>query len=149
ITGGLLPLSFLSNIVNDARRRHTEGQRRVEHLYRVVMGQDGTRHLIHPRQQGSAVQVSTAGDGGPRVIAELHTHGDMAAYWSPTDDADEVGFRFYGVLGRVGWERPEMRLRVGIYGYFWEVPIGRLFEVSSPALGEPLVRRAKRDQIAG
>jgi hypothetical protein len=36
----------------------------------------------------------------------------MKAFFSGTDDADEQGFRLYGVLGSI-FERPTFMLRVG------------------------------------
>jgi hypothetical protein len=44
----------------------------------------------------------------------------MPARFSGTDDKDETGFRLYGVLGDLR-RSPEIRMRVGCYGYFWEV----------------------------
>jgi PRTRC genetic system protein A len=56
-----------------------------------------------------------------RVIIEIHSHHVMPARFSSIDDADETGFRIYGVIGNLH-EAPEIRLRVGVYGYFWEIP---------------------------
>jgi hypothetical protein len=57
-----------------------------------------------------------------RVIIEIHSHHSMPARFSRTDDADETGFRIYGVIGNLP-ERPEIRMRVGVYGAgFWEIP---------------------------
>ena len=35
------------------------------------------------------------------VLAEFHSHGSARAFFSPTDDRDEQGFRIYGVVGRL------------------------------------------------
>jgi len=56
------------------------------------------------------------------AILEIHSHGPHAADFSATDDADEQGFRLYGVVGLLGTERPEVALRVGAYGHFLAVP---------------------------
>jgi hypothetical protein len=58
----------------------------------------------------------------------------MAAFFSPTDDRDEGGFRFYAVIGRL-LTRPELRLRLGMYGDFWEVPVTALFTDPGPFVG--------------
>jgi hypothetical protein len=63
-----------------------------------------------------------------RVIIEVHSHHSMPARFSPTDDADETGFRLYAVIGRL-LEEPEIRLRVGCYGYFWEIPASWALEL--------------------
>jgi hypothetical protein len=51
----------------------------------------------------------------------------MGAFWSGTDNGDEQGFRAYGVIGRLD-ERPEIRLRLGVYGYWFPVPVSQLFD---------------------
>jgi PRTRC genetic system protein A len=56
-----------------------------------------------------------------RVIIEIHSHHGMRPEFSRTDDADERGFRLYGVVGNLP-EKPQIRMRVGVYGYFWEIP---------------------------
>lgn len=63
-----------------------------------------------------------------RAIIEIHSHHSMAARFSPTDDADETGFRLYGVIGRLPG-RPEIRFRVGVYGYHWEIPASWVMEL--------------------
>jgi PRTRC genetic system protein A len=62
------------------------------------------------------------------AILEIHSHGPHAAAFSPTDDADEQGLRLYGVVGRLGTERPEVALRVGAYGHFLAVPWETAFQ---------------------
>jgi PRTRC genetic system protein A len=55
------------------------------------------------------------------AVLELHSHGPHPAVFSSTDDRDEQGLRLYGVIGRLGAERPEVALRVGAYGHFLPV----------------------------
>ncbi len=64
----------------------------------------------------------------PRAaLLQVHSHGAYPAHFSLTDDADERGFGLYGVVGRLGSERPEFALRVGVYGYFLPVPWEAVF----------------------
>mgnify|MGYP000858271742 CR=1 FL=1 len=62
----------------------------------------------------------------PRKIS--FTSLTLAAKFSGTDDADEVGFRLYAVIGRLP-DKSEIRLRVGVYGQFWEVPASWVMEL--------------------
>ena len=55
----------------------------------------------------------------------------MRAFFSGTDNRDELGFRFYAVIGRI-FTVPEMVLRVGIYGDMLRVPITTLFAGEGP-----------------
>jgi len=81
------------------------------------------------------------------VLLEMHTHPKMRAIFSPTDNRDEAGLKLYGVVGHcgtyheitddmshdeaMGWlqnNTPAIRLRVGVYGYFYEVPWKDVFD---------------------
>jgi len=52
----------------------------------------------------------------------------MKAYFSPEDNADEIGFRIYGVLGEI-FTNPQIRMRVGIYGHFYETVATGILEL--------------------
>ena len=76
--------------------------------------------LVAPAQVGTAASLTYRPPAG--VVAEFHSHGGARAFFSATDDRDEQGFRIYGVVGRLDSLRPELRLRVGVYGHF--APVG-------------------------
>jgi hypothetical protein len=50
----------------------------------------------------------------------------MPAFFSRTDDADEQGARIYAVMGRLD-TAPEIRLRLGVYGYWHPLPLTAVF----------------------
>lgn len=66
---------------------------------------------------------------GANVILDLHSHGQTKAWFSTHDNDDERGLKLYGVVGNFG-EIPEVRLRLGIYGYFYSMAWGEVFEGS-------------------
>ena len=68
------------------------------------------------------------------MVAEFHSHGSSRAFFSATDDRDEQGFRIYGVVGRLDALRPELRLRVGVYGHFAPVDWSQVFDGPQPEL---------------
>ena len=68
----------------------------------------------------------------PQTVLELHSHHVLSAYFSTTDDADEVGLRLYGVAGRLNREVADVQLRIGAYGYFQPVAFTDVFA------GEPI-----------
>jgi hypothetical protein len=55
----------------------------------------------------------------------------MSAFWSSTDDTDEQGARLYAVIGKLD-TTPEIRLRVGVYGYWRLLPVTAVFTGSGP-----------------
>jgi hypothetical protein len=57
------------------------------------------------------------------------------------DNRDEQGARFYAVIGRI-YSRPEIRLRLGVYGDFVDLPAAALFEGLGPFTDAGLSNRA-------
>ena len=97
---------------------------------------DGRRYrLVVPPQAGTAASLIYRPPAG--VVAEFHSHGSLPAFFSATDDRDEQGFRIYGVAGRLDSTRPELRLRVGVYGHFAPVDWPQVFDGPEPASGSP------------
>ena len=124
-----LPGSLLTAVIGDARQRRGAGGRLHEALYQFR--HDGQRvQVIRPVQQATPGSVSTQQVGGSETMLELHTHGSMAAYWSATDNKDEQGVCLYAVLGKLD-DRPDLKLRVGIYGYWYRLPLTAVFAVNA------------------
>jgi PRTRC genetic system protein A len=102
----------------------------VEILFYLSFDSQRGWQLTVPAQEREVARVAPHMDAFDRALyadtlIEIHSHHRMLAFFSGTDTADEQGFRLYGVLGRVDGEThhvPEIRLRIGIYGHFWEIP---------------------------
>ncbi len=92
-----------------------------EYYAAVSLGTSGYE-LRFPAQFGEKAKVEYAVPEG-RIILDLHSHGSMKAFFSPTDDTDEQALRIYGVVGNLPGA-PLLRLRVGVYGYFMAVDTG-------------------------
>ena len=88
--------------------------------------------LVVPPQAGTAASLVYLPPAG--VVAEFHSHGSARAFFSPTDDRDEQGFRIYGVAGRLDTPLPEVRLRVGVYGHFAPVDWPQVFGDPDPGV---------------
>ncbi len=98
-----------------------------------AVGWDGHRYrLVVPPQLGTATSLEYTPPAG--VVAEFHSHGHSRAFFSKTDDKDEQGFRIYGVAGRLDSDRPELSLRVGVYGHFAPVEWSQVFDGPHPGL---------------
>lgn len=103
-----------------------------EVLFHWTQTPEGNWELAIPEQTQSYTHckpVETGYDSSShRAIVEIHSHGQCPAYFSQTDDADEnSGFRIYGVLGKLYQPRPELLLRVGLFGHFWIIPASAVF----------------------
>lgn len=86
--------------------------------------------VIIPPQFAVMNRVKPEGQmsGYENVILEVHSHNTMGAFFSEEDDRDETGFRIYAVLGRLDRSRPEILVRVGIYGHRAIVPANLVFQ---------------------
>lgn len=123
-----IPYGWLRAVLEHARRAGA-GQgilAPVEQMYHFHWL--GEWRVSVPRQWASAGRVVYRGGMQANIVLEMHSHHEMAAYFSDMDDRDEQGCRLYGVLGRI-YSRPELRLRLGIYGDFMEVEPGEWFEL--------------------
>jgi hypothetical protein len=91
-------------------------------------------HLEFPKQQGTDQHVEAlekgAGTSEERAVIEVHSHHEMDPVFSATDDADEgtMSFRIYGVIGNI-FTNPSIRVRVGLFGYFYECSASEFFEM--------------------
>ncbi len=94
--------------------------------YVAVTG-DAGYHFYIPVQDRSAGSVVY--EAGTSVVLELHSHGCMGAFFSGTDNNDETGLKLYGVVGKLD-AKPMVKLRIGAYGYFRELPWGEVFDGS-------------------
>lgn len=128
-----LPAALLTAVWQDARGCVDGNGRLCETLYHFHHHKQRVQ-VKRPPQQVTPISVSTPRVAGQDVILELHSHGSMAAYWSRVDDTDEQGCCIYGVIGRLSEAQPEIRLRLGIYGHHYPLPLTELFETPTPFL---------------
>jgi len=112
----------------------------------VGVSWDDGYHLYSPEQEGSGGGVEY--DVGDNIVLDLHSHPNHPAWFSLTDNKDEQGLRLYGVVAKLA-ERPEVRLRVGVYGYFHPISWGEVFEGSLIGADDALVKDLKDDEEIG
>ena len=103
----------------------------TERFFAVRWDGDAFRPVV-PAQAGTATRLAYLPPKG--VVAEFHSHGGSRAFFSTTDDRDEQGFRIYGVVGRLDGPRPELSLRVGVYGHFAPVEWSQVFCGPNPGV---------------
>lgn len=120
-----IPFSLLATVLDHARRAG-DVLTPVEQMYHFHWI-EGQWRVSVPKQVATAGAVTYQGGNAPTIVMDLHSHHSMRAYFSPTDDRDEQGFRFYAVIGRI-YEQPEIVVRLGVYGDFIGIPASTLFE---------------------
>jgi PRTRC genetic system protein A len=124
-----IPARLLDSILTDARRARRSDGSLNEVLYHFHHHEQLVQ-VKKPVQQTTATSVKAAARNNPAILCDLHSHGNMPAYFSPTDNADEQAARLYAVVGRLDSE-PEIRLRVGVYGYWQPLPVTAVFTSSA------------------
>lgn len=129
---GRIPGHLLATIAADMARYSREV------MYILSLEEARVRASRLADQAGSPVGVTYQSEQYAGAIMDIHSHCNMQAFFSSTDNGDEQGFRWYGVIGRV-YDRPEMRLRLGVHGYHFNAPLATLF---TPGGGPTGVRDA-------
>jgi PRTRC genetic system protein A len=129
--GKPVPRYMLEHLFLDAwRKRPNEALYYLKHIEPAQAAAFWAASMPSQIQSPGGVRPSDPYSSGTDTLLELHSHHSMAAYFSQTDNRDErYGFRLFAVVGRLDQARPEIRVRVGIYGHFWEVPAGWVFEM--------------------
>ena len=128
----LIPARWLTAVLDHARQAGTQHRmaRPAEAMYHFHWDDDRWRVAI-PEQLADPSRVGYSGGDAPSIVLDLHSHHEMDAFFSETDDADEQGLRIYGVIGKI-YSRPELRLRVGVYGDWLELKPTEVFEHLGP-----------------
>ena len=125
-----IPANLLVTILPDAcRARRPDGG--LNEAFYQFHHQGKTVQVKKPDQRVTGISVLASVSCEDDIICDLHTHGNMPAFWSATDDKDEQGAQLYAVVGKLDTV-PEIRLRLGLYGYWLPLPVTAVFTSSSP-----------------
>lgn len=129
-----IPARLLDIVLADARRARRPDNRLHEVLYQFHHHGRAVQ-VQKPQQQTSPTSVIThmtaEAEDAASIICDLHSHGNMHAFFSQTDNADEQGTRLYAVIGRLD-SNPEIRLRVGVYGCWLPLSLTAVFMGNGP-----------------
>ena len=116
VHGSLWELALNVLIASSGRERYVA----------IVRRQDDYELRVPPQEQSAAGIAEYYRT--PQTVVDIHSHpGTGEPHFSMTDDGDEIGFQVYGVVSNVAHGKPFVRLRVGIYGYWQEIPWSDVF----------------------
>jgi hypothetical protein len=62
------------------------------------------------------------------LVMDIHSHNNMKAYFSPTDDRDERATRIYAVVGSLENLIPDIYIRISAGGDYTDINIFDVFE---------------------
>lgn len=139
-----IPACVLEQILVRAQAAGDAEGRPVEMLFHLYW-RHGEWQLVIPEQQQTTASVTPCDDGPDssyaQALVELHSHHDLDAFFSTTDDRDEQqGFRIYAVIGHVH-AQPELLVRVGCEGAFLIIPAEQIFELPGSIVDASTARR--------
>lgn len=127
-----VPMPLAQEILDESRRQCIARREFVEALFYLCWNDEqGWSLHVPPQAQGATWVYATdtnAESAYVNALIEIHSHHWMDARFSSDDNKDEVGFRIYGVLGRI-FAQPEIKLRVSVFGDWWEIPASVVFEL--------------------
>lgn len=144
-----VPSAIVAEMLERSRQALDKERKLVEIVFHLCWGGQ-VWHLEVPEQVQSHCRCKpvddSPGSSYDRALIEVHSHHNMGAFFSGTDDADETGFRLYGVIGLINCSSqvPELRLRVGVHSNFWEIPADWVFEMSD-AIVDALLPKTKNE----
>ncbi len=121
-----IPVHIFAEILNHSRNS-TDRANFTENLYAVYWDEEIEKYFWKEISDIRSFGSTIARDDDAaykQAILEIHTHPPGCREFSAQDDCDESGkFRLFGILVDIHGENPLIRLRVGIYDSFWEIPI--------------------------
>ena len=128
-----IPASYLGTTVAFFRNIYKKHSSEV--FLQFFYDLEKKEYIIHcPKQivSGASVQYSNDEnfeDETKILVFEIHSHGNMHAFFSSIDDSDEKADRFYGVIGSVTEFFPEMKIRLLVGGRAMDVEVEELFNL--------------------
>jgi PRTRC genetic system protein A len=129
-----VPAKYVAKMLELSMDNCAEGRMRETLFHLMWLEAEQRWRLDMPEQECAGASVrpldDSPGSSYDLALIEVHSHHEMNAFFSSEDDADEQGFRIYGVLGEI-FTDPKLKVRVGCYGQFWDVPADEVFEIPS------------------
>ncbi len=126
-----IPALIFAEILAHAQNS-TDATNFTENLYAVCRDDKSGgyfwKEISHSRSFGSTI-ARDDDTAYQNAVLEIHTHPPGCRAFSSQDDRDESGkFRLFGILVDIHSVQPAIRLRVGIYDSFWEIPVETIAE---------------------
>jgi PRTRC genetic system protein A len=128
-----IPASLLGTTVAFFRKVYSKHSSEV--FLQFYYDTEDNEYIIHcPKQTVSAASVRYENDDlfveeNKILVFEIHSHGNMGAFFSGTDDRDEKADRFYGVIGNVNNYFPDLKLSIIVGGKRSDIEVDDLFNL--------------------
>ncbi|MCW6053250.1 hypothetical protein K4039_25065 [Lyngbya sp. CCAP 1446/10] len=125
----LVPSELLLSILTKAVFTKDSSDNLTEILFHLSLDSSNQWQLTIPLQLTTRTTCQPLDNSSySTALIECHSHAELPAFFSSTDDADERGFRLYAVLGKVNTLTPEILVRIGIFGHYSLIKANSVFE---------------------
>jgi PRTRC genetic system protein A len=131
-TDDRLPGALLQEALEEARQSGIPGENITypTEAQLFIVAWAGHALLIKPPQIGSSTRVFSSAPAGP-ILCDIHSHHQLAAFFSETDDRDDLGLSASVVIGNI-FSAPEIVCRINVYGNSLIVPAATIFDSIEP-----------------
>jgi PRTRC genetic system protein A len=129
-------------------RNSTDAANFTENLYAVFWNEETGNYawdeISRHRNFGSTIGRDDS-SAYKHAILEIHTHPPNCRNFSGQDNRDESGkFRLFGILVDIHSAKPFIRLRVGVYDSFWEIPVETISDTPLETLKDLVKQEEER-----
>jgi len=129
---GRVPGELLTPILEHARRA-ADGEgilRPVEQQYFITYrtGLPRPFRVAVPEQTVSTTHIAYKMTVPGQILIDLHSHHQMDAFFSETDDRDDRGLSISAVVGHLFDEHPAITVRANVYGHRQSMPALTIFD---------------------
>lgn len=125
-----IPQALITAMMTEARAAWTHPDGPLESLFHFTYRNDWRLDIPDQHRQYASV-IPTDPQNCPSYnscLVEIHSHHELAPRFSRADDADETGFRIFGVCGNFATQ-PQITFRIGLYGHYWSIPASRICQL--------------------
>ena len=148
-----IPTQIFEEILTHARIS-TDAANFTENLYAVCRDVETGNYFWREVSRSRSFGSTIARDDDPayqNAVLEIHTHPPGCQQFSSQDDRDESGkFRLFGIFVDIHSHNAAIRLRVGIYDSFWEIPVETIADAPPENLTDLVEKeRARLTEIRG
>lgn len=128
-----LPGALLTPLLANAQRAVSNDRiaRPIEKQYFYVWRRGAVRLIAPTAQVGTPGSLRYEPPPADEVLCDIHSHHEMPAYFSATDDRDDTGIGVSAVIGRI-FTRPTITVRLCCYGHRLRVPATLVFDSLGP-----------------
>ena len=130
-----IPFELLNQIIDFFKKVHQE--QKTEAQAEIWYNLDEQKYFIHIHDQVATYASVERNNDIPNDfsmiknvnVLNLHSHHEMSAFWSTTDDENDKGGILYAVIGDINNKIPSILFRTIANNYEFDIGIDKIFDI--------------------